>query len=261
MPRAARAGRTPDMTITADIPSSGFRAELRRQIDDLRHTWAQSAVARGRVRLAVGAALGVIILSVMASVTRAIGLHDSEADFLSLTRDWALPELVMDGLLIVAGAVVLRLYRETGHRGLLLVAALLMLIALNDLTTLHEVLGSALVPLLGLAESGGVPATAIGEMIAFALIAACALPGFVWLARAYTRTDLAILALYGAVVVILAGFSVGVDAIHAMKWPHVIERLLGWAEDGGEIVVSSLFTTLAILQWHGTALRGGAARA
>ena len=225
--------------------------EVGRQLQDLYATWKSDAQARALVFYAVGAGLSVVLLAVAVEVLRYLDLHHYRARFLSLTTDRSLPELVMDALALIAAALTARLFLRTGLRSFLLFSVLLCLIAIDDFFSLHESLGTVLVNWLGIPDSGNLKGQAVGELVFLIAFALVCIPLFLWSAWGLQAENLAILVIYGVVFALFAGFSGGVDFLHSLAQSSFMDRLMGWIEEGGEIVMISVLTSVAILQSRG----------
>jgi hypothetical protein len=228
-----------------------LRREIGLQLLEMRQTWIENPRARFWVICAAGAAMAVVSLAIAVDLARYFDLHHYEARFFSLTTDRGLPELVMDLLVIAAAVLTALLYRKTGLRGFLLVAALLCLVALDDFFSFHEDLGADLVSYLGLVDHAGFKGQALGELAIMVVFALFCIPFLLWAIWGMQPANLAVLVIYGVIFTAFAGFAGGVDALHSLVDSSVMDRLMGWIEDGGEIVVIAILTAVTILQAYG----------
>lgn len=227
-----------------------LQLELGRQIEDLRQTWMNDGQARRWVFVAVAAGLSVVLLAVVVDALRYLDFHHYRARFLSLTTDRGLPELVMDALVLTVAVLTALMFHRTGLRGFLLISALLFLVALDDFFSFHESLGTLLVGRLGIVDHGDVKAQPLGELaflIAFGLFC---IPVLLWAVWGMQPDNLAVLVIYGVLFALFAGFSGGVDFLHSLAESSFMDRLMGWIEEGGEILVITILTSVAILQFR-----------
>lgn len=229
--------------LTVDL----FR-ELRRQVGAMHQTWVHNSQARLFVYCSVAAGLGVVLLAVVVDTLRYFDFHHYRASFLSLTTDRSLSELVMDALVLIAAGLTAWMFRKTGLRSFLFVALLLFWVALDDFFSFHEAMGTLLVQWLGISSIGGLDPQALGELTFLAAFGlACGL-FFLWAAWGWHPVNLAVLVLYCAAFTLFAGFSGGVDFLHSLAQSSFMDRLMGWIEEGGEILIMTALTSMAILQ-------------
>jgi hypothetical protein len=231
-----------------ELSVSGFQRELRDQLADLRRIWVSDAGARVWVKCAIGSALAVILVAILVDVARFFDFFHGDVWFLSLTVDRSLPELVMDTLALTAAMLALVMFRRTGLRGFFFFAVVLGYIIVDDFFSLHENMGAFLVGRLRLADFGLVSGQDEGELLAYGIVGVCLLPLCYWSVRGFRAPDLVVLLLYGLLFAMFVFFAAGMDLVHAIVQNKAMHRVLGWVEDGGEIVSISLMTALAILQ-------------
>lgn len=221
------------------------------EIGHIRRTWTEDREARRQVQWAVAAGVVVVLIAMLVDVLRYLDVHHYRARFLSLTTDRGLPELVMDVLVLIASALNARMFFTTGLRSFLFVAGLLCFVALDDFFAFHESFGSYMSDRLAIPEVGGITGNAMAELIFMALFVLVSLPFLLWAVWGLRSANLAILAIYGVFFTLFAGFSAGVDALHSLVQSSFMDRLMGWIEDGGEIMVMTGVCAVAILQWRG----------
>lgn len=243
------------MLLGTEYADSGFRQEVRDQTNDLRRTWAQNKSARRQTRIVFGAAFAVILLAILVDIARFLDLHHMDLRFLSLMQDQSLPEIVMDATALVAAVLFLLMARRSGLRSFVVLAAMLAFVALDDFFSIHEAFGAVMVTTLGLQDIGRIAAQAQGELVVFALFGLCFLPLAVWSLKALNVRDLAVYLIYGLLFGIFVFFAAGVDLVHSAVENSILRRLLGWTEDGGEVIGIALLTSVAIVQFHGRQIR------
>lgn len=130
-------------------------------------------------------------------------------------------------------------------------SAMLFIVTLDDILGIHEVIGAFVVQFAGIGDYGWARAQDFGELAVFAIFGLCLVPLFVWCTLTLTVADLAVFLIYGSVFGLFVFLAVGVDFIHAMVDNKILARLLGWIEDGGEIVAIALLASVVILQSRG----------
>jgi hypothetical protein len=230
--------------------ASVLQSAVMRQIGELRRSWTDNDKARRGALLALLAGLSVVGLALVIDILRYLDFHHYNARFLSLTSDRGLPELVMDGLVLLAAFLTARLYFRTGLRSFVLIAGLLTFIALDDFFSLHERFGWHLANWLDFTEVMGIEGKAWGELAFMVLLGLACIPLFLWSIWGLHPENLAILAIYGALFAVFVGFAAGVDLLHGLAQSSFMDRLIGWIEDGGEILVMTGVAMVAILQWR-----------
>jgi hypothetical protein len=227
---------------------SDLYLEIGYQLEDLRRTWANDVRARLWVWAAVAAGLSVVLLAIGVDVLRYLDVHHYRARFLSLTTDRGLPELVMDSLVLIAAALTARLFFRSGLPGFLFVAGLLCFVALDDFFGFHESFGFYVVDRLALPDIAGVDGNALAELAFMVLFGLVSIPFFLWAVWGLQPANLAVLVIYGVFFALFAAFSAGADFLHSFAQSSFMDRLMGWIEDGGEILVMTGLTAVAILQ-------------
>lgn len=231
--------------------ASRIAEEATYQLADIRRTWVGDPGARFRVWWAVAAGLGVVALAILIDMLRYLDLHHYRASFLSLTTDRSLPELVMDALVLTAAAMMARLYARTGRRSYVFLATLLVLIALDDFFSFHESIGTFLVAHLSIPDFGDLKGQALGELVFLAAFAIVCIPFLFWTVWGMQPANLAVLLIYGAILAGFAAFSGGVDVLHSLAQSSFMDRLMGWIEESGELLMVTILTSVSILQARG----------
>lgn len=232
-------GRLSDLTLA-----------VRRQVLDLRQVWNEDKGARHLVLLAVAGGVSVVLLAMLVDVLRYLDLHHYRARFLSLTTDRGLPELVMDVLVLIASALTAHMFVRTRLRGYLFVTGLLLFVALDDFFSFHESIGVYLAERLSLTDIGGIGGDALGELTFMALLGLMTLPFLLWAVLDLRSENLAVLVIYGLLFTGFVGLSAGLDALHATVQSSFMDRLMGWIEDGGEILIITAISAVTILLWR-----------
>lgn len=222
-----------------------------REAGEIRRVWAGDRGARQAALWSLLAGVSVVGLALVVDMLRYLDVHHYRARFLSLTTDRGLPELVMDVLVLLAAFLTARLNLRTGLRGFAFVAGLLVFVALDDFFGVHERLGAFIASRIELPEIAGIAGNAWGELAFMLLFGIVCLPSLVWSIWGLHPQNLAILVIYGVLLAVFAGFAAGVDVLHSLAQSSFIDRLMGWIEEGGEILAMTSITMVAILQWRG----------
>jgi hypothetical protein len=129
-------------------------------------------------------------------------------------------------------------------------ACLYVIILADDALCLHEAGGELLYAWIAANTSLGVHIQDLGELVTWASLAAIAIPGLAHAWRQSHPKDRRIGFGFIACLALLAVFAVGVDMLHAIAPTHLVFKLIGAVEDGGELLVGSLTATLALLVWR-----------
>jgi hypothetical protein len=162
----------------------------------------------------------------------------------SLSEEEALGEWFEDLLLIAAAAAMLRLWwhsRTPVHGA---VGLILIWLAADNGLALHEGAGAALAPML--MPLAGARAADLGEVIAFAGIGCAALVLIILAALRSPREATVSAGIPVLFLAAAAAFAVGVDFIDQLDWPGSVSLALGFAEDGGELIMLSLACAYAM---------------
>lgn len=239
------------MQVTKLRGASRITEEIAYQLADIRRTWSRDPGARLLVWGAVAAGLGVVALAISVDILRYLDLHHYRARFLSLTTDRSLPEWVMDALLLFASALMAELFARTRRRSYAFLASLLVLIALDDFFSFHESIGRFLVTHLSIPDFGGLKGQVLGELVFLATFAFVCIPFLLWSVWGMQSANLAVLGIYGAILAGFAAFSGGVDVLHSLAQSTFMDRLMGWIEESGEILMVTILTSTSILQSRG----------
>lgn len=126
-------------------------------------------------------------------------------------------------------------------------AGVYLLALADDSLGLHEAGGHLLRQWVGADTLLGDRVDDVGELVTWGLLAAVAIPGLVHAGRESRVADTRIGFGFVTCLILLAGFAVGVDMLHAIEPTHLLFRLIGTVEDGGELLVGSLTTTFTLL--------------
>lgn len=211
-----------------------FVAELRRLGRQLR----EDATARRVVLAVAGLCVLVLCAAVMRDVLGFFDIHIRGMSVFSIGRDGGAPELFMYGCELACAAGCFASFRNSGKKSFLFMALLFAFIAVDDSLAYHERLGHLIAP----------QSQNLGELLAWALAALLLLPPLVWCVARMRRDELGVYLVFAVVFAALVVFAVGADLVHALakaalgeheRTAKIIGRLLGWVEDGGELVVVS----------------------
>lgn len=138
--------------------------------------------------------------------------------------------------LVVLPVVLWWRWRQLAYLSL---AAVFAVVLADDYAMLHEHWGTALISVLGLEDGWLVEAQDFGELAVFAAYTAVVglllAAGYRWAETDVRRLLLETLGL----LALLAVFAVGVDLLHALPTPPLVNDLIGASEDGGEMLVVS----------------------
>lgn len=224
---------------------------VHREAGEIRRVWTGDRRARQAASWSMLAGVSVVGLALVVDILRYLDVHHYRARFLSLTTDRGLPELVMDALVLLAAFLTARLYLRTGLRGFAFVARLLTFVALDDFFSVHERFGAYIATRMDLPEVAGIAGNDWGELAVMAIFGIVGLPLLVWSLWGLHPANLAILVIYGVLLSAFAALAAGVDVLHSLVQSSFMDRLMGWIEDGGEILVMTSVSMVAILQWRG----------
>jgi hypothetical protein len=192
------------------------------------------------------AAAVAILAAVSFEIVDRMGPPGPRAQRFYLGADWGPAEMV--GYFLAATAVALLILSHFRHRGgAFRIAAVLFGFALiDDAFQYHETAGQALSQSLGLPPWGNFRAKDFGELLAWAAaglaVGLLALRGL----RDVAAGDGYLLGAFLTLFMGLAFCAIGLDMLGAAM-PGKVKIVIGWAEDGGEMVFIALTASLALL--------------
>lgn len=230
-------------------------SELRAEFSRLSRQMQDDVTARRLVLALLVAAFGLVGLAVLRDITRHMGVHLPLEGMLSLTRDRALPELFMYAVEFTCAAACFYTWRRTRQRAFLFFTLLFGFITLDDSLSYHEALGGLIAARLhhiGI-QSG---AQDMGELVAWGIAGLLLLPPLGWCLLGLRKEELGIYLVFAVIFAGLVFFAVGMDVAHAAskiilsghgRVAKVAGRVLGWFEDGGELVMVTVATCAAVL--------------
>lgn len=165
----------------------------------------------------------------------------------SLGYDWGLGEIAQYAKEVLAMGAAIVLFRARREPVYLAVAGLLLALLVDDATRFHEVAGEAISGALSIPALPGIRGQDVGEVLALASWAVpLGLAGLV----AYVKSDRLArhhARLFGAAVVVLAGFGVVADLVHqAFSTVWGLSFALEVVEEGGELVTMSVIAAAIV---------------
>jgi hypothetical protein len=202
--------------------------------------------------------LGFILLNALAIAAHQFHLIDAVPEALKITRDGALPEeFNYFKWAVIAISLGWLSLRDHWFAPLCWAAVFVMILA-DDSLQLHERAGAALSSWSGLPSSTYFYADDLGEVLAFSVMG---LAAFGVAALLFLRSGAAGRALslrYIVLIVVLAGFGVGVDAVHqlvsrmteGMSVATLLSQFFGMIEEGGEMIVASFAVAMTLTMGH-----------
>jgi hypothetical protein len=224
---------------TAAVPAGSPVASLRGPYRSNRST-------RIAVNWLLGTCLVLIAVSVAIDLLGFLGIWMFPTSAFSLTIDRSIPEFYGYLMSLIVVVCLGLAFRRTRLTSTAFVAALYGFIVIDDAFEYHEFGGAALVDLLGLGT--GVLPIIFGELLAWGL-AALALGVFLlWCLRRRQPADLGVYLLFALILVATTVFGAGVDALHVLTSSSVaLGLVLGWVEDGGELLMLTVAAACALL--------------
>lgn len=198
--------------------------------------------------------LAFILCNVIAALAKDLALVSAVPPMLKITEDRSIPEYFnyLEWLVIFAGLLWLGL--RDRWLAPLLWSAVFFLILIDDSFQVHEQIGRLVSTYLALPDFTLFYGSDIGEIIVFSAMGALAIGITLIL---LTRRDMVSRWLsrrYFLIVLALAFFGVGVDAMHSIiahmtegtRFAMVLAQLFGMIEDGGEMVIASLAVAMTL---------------
>ena len=165
-------------------------------------------------------------------------------ELMNVETDRGLPEMFVYAKTMLIIGLLSAVYARVRQPIYLAWVFIFVIVLVDDVTRLHEVLGDDLVDAIGFPALFGIPRLIWGETAIWAVLGLIALiplrRGFSGSERPHTDIGRAFLWLFGGLLV----FAVGIDHLKVMLHDRV--RGLGLIEDGGEMIVISLFVVAAV---------------
>jgi hypothetical protein len=199
-------------------------------------------VALDLLFIGLHAALSVVVMT---------GRLEAVPDALRITQDHSLPEIFGYAKFAVIVACLAATFRRTRLPLFASLAAIFLLVLLDDSLSIHEQLGDWIGALTGWDKSG--------ELVAFAgygmIILLILLPGLRGLPPAIRPQAVRFI----GVLVALAACSVVIDFVHELVDYSLglkNDQLAGLVEDGGEMLIASVATAYAVAAWRWASVRG-----
>lgn len=237
-----------------------FQTEAGRLVAQFR----SDPTARRAVQLFAAAGVAILGASILRDMLRYGDIHISILSPFSLTRDHAIPELFMYLCEATCSAACFRSYAKTGRKAFLFFGVLFAFIVLDDALEYHEVMGRLIAERLESA-SRSLDSQNLGEVVAWCIAAVVLFPPLVWCIARMQRDELGIYLVFALVFAGLVVFAVGVDLVHALskqvfegheRTVKIVGRLLGWVEDGGELLMVTVAACVGLLYWRNTGNSG-----
>lgn len=227
--------------------------------------------ARPAARVAAAGFVLAALLLILAAAARDVVQFVSDVQvtqMLDLTEDRGLPEVLGYAFSAVTSVLLLLAFLRTRLRSYLLVSLVFAFALVDDALRYHENASRILVRALGIPGALGLRPQDLGEMLGWAIAAAAFIPVAVWCLRDRQPADAGVYLVFGSLVLVLASFAVGVDAVHMMMTTSGLkekifgaEHLLTWAEDGGELLTLALTASCAVTYYEASrAVAGERAR-
>lgn len=198
--------------------------------------------------------LDLLFIGLHAALSGAVmaGWLTAVPERLRITQDHSLPEMfnylkwaVIVGCLVAA-------FRRTRLPLFASLAAIFLLVLLDDSLTIHEQLGDRLASLTGWDQSS--------ELVAFAGLALIALVILIRGLRDLPHAIRPQAFRFIGVLVALAACSVVIDFVHALV-DHYLrlqnDRLAGLVEDGGEMLLASVAAAYSAAAWRWASISAG----
>lgn len=131
-------------------------------------------------------------------------------------------------------------------------AAILAAALIDDSMQVHEAGGYVLLDWVGRDTPLGIHVRDLGELATWALLGIAALVALIAGWRRSPDDDNRVALLFIGCLALLAAFGIGVDLLHALAPTRALDGVFGTLEDGGELLVWSLTTAVALVVFrHG----------
>ena len=227
---------------------------LRELVTSLATTYRSNRSTRIAVNAILGAGIGLVVVSVAIDLLGFLNLWTFETWAFSLTRDRSIPEFYGYLMSVTVIVSLVLAFRVTHLYSTRFVALLYGYILFDDALGYHEHGGEALVDLLDI-EGGQVPPIIFGELLAWGLAAMVLDPLLLWCLVRCQPADFGVYLLFALIFVATTVFGAGVDALHLLSSSSAsLSLVLGWVEDGGELIMLSCAAVCALLYQQGGAL-------
>ena len=210
---------------------------------------------KGYFRALIGLDIALIVLFLLCYVLANRGILAGIPEPFQLARERSIPETLSYLKWIVSAAALGWCWLKTRQSSYAALAALLVLLAVDDALLFHETYGWVVAEKFNIPVAFAMDPKEIGEAIVFGLMGCFAL---ILLGYAFWRADDAGRAVTLAILVTILGLAftgVVLDAFHHMSSTIEAPRLrrlmilgLTLAEDGGETLLGSVMLSLCILR-------------
>ena len=194
----------------------------------------------------------LLILLFVASRIDAFGLCETETCRLySVEYDYSISSIFLFLKFAATSVLLFAAAKRHGRRSLASLAAVLIIILLDDALRIHEIGGRLLVKAYEEEVTLGLRMQDYGELISWALMGVVVMLIIVAEFRRTEGPERAALWRYCYVLMILVVTAIGIDMVHSMAAQTLplsripIVGLIGLAEDGGELLIGSVLVSMA----------------
>jgi hypothetical protein len=206
-------------------------------------------------RLSRGFALTLICLNIFAiavpfaiEALRSVGISRYELPpLLNISRDQSLPEMFNYGQAALCALLLLGLWLRAREHVFLAWSLVFGFVTLDDATRFHERGGLLLADIFDLVSLPGLRARDTGEIIAWSAAALCILVPLLWSFRQSRPRERGFGSVFLLLFACLVGFAVVVDMLHLMTG----SKLVGYVEDGGEMLSIAVACSCAFILYRG----------
>ncbi len=233
-------------------------APYRQELSRLQGVWRTKSEARISATGFVVTALLVVLTAIAHDIVQSLS-HARLLELLDFTNDRSLPEVLGYVYSAVASVLLLLAFLRTRLRSYLLLSVAFAFALADDALQYHENVSRVLIRALHIPGVIGLRPQDVGEMVAWLLALAALIPVVRWCLRQREPRETGVYLVFGSLVLVLAVFAVGVDALHMMLGSFGVtervpgaEHVLTWAEDGGELVTLALIAASAVLYHEGS---------
>lgn len=236
-----------------------MRISLRAEREMFYAVYASDKFARTSIRLLFSICLAVITISILLEVARHFDIRPLPERLFSLSSDRSIPEFY-NYLQSLTCVIFLYLsFKKYNQRAFLFLTLLFSFILVDDSLSYHESFGDALTRFFDIPAFGNLRAEDSGELLAWAFAALVLVPPLLWCLLKRKPGELGVYLVYALIFCGLAFFAVGVDLLHVLSnvgipegsfARNVLRRILGWVEDGGEMLVIAAAASCAILYYR-----------
>ncbi|RWP74243.1 hypothetical protein [Mesorhizobium sp.] len=176
----------------------------------------------------------------------AISRYDLPARF-NISRDGSLPEMFNYGQAALCALFLFGVWVRTREHMFLAWSLIFSFVTLDDATRFHERGGLLLAATFDLVSLPGMRARDTGEIITWSVVALGLLAPLLWSFRQSRPRQQALGSVFLLLFACLVGFAVVVDMLHFLTG----SKLVGYAEDGGEMLSIAVACCCAFILYRG----------